>query len=202
MCSRVARCLRQEAQVAVRSMGSSRALIWCRVSDIVFFVCSILDCVSRSSPSKRLRIDWFSLTRSCMRFSLLAAASTATCSQRCAQRALSSRMALAASSFAAAARFRRSASCCRTTSFLLLSWRATWCRRAFSALGERPERAEEGGGVRSTTACMLRSADRRHISSTLSACIFWSMSCLTSWRTSLSSPIIALVRRIASVRRR
>mmetsp|Transcript_33906 Transcript_33906/g.97581 ORF Transcript_33906/g.97581 Transcript_33906/m.97581 type:complete len:261 (-) Transcript_33906:345-1127(-) len=202
MCSRATRCFRQAAQEDVKSIGSSKALIWCFVSDMVCFVWSILSCVSRISASSRLLICWLSWMRSCMRRSVLFAASDAAVSQRCISLALSSRNAFAASSRAMHERFIRSHSCWRWTSFLLLSCKATWCRDIFSLFGDRPDRAEGGGGVRSTTACMLRSADRRHISSMLKACILCSMSPLTSSSACTSSVTIALVLRTASASRR
>mmetsp|Transcript_119704 Transcript_119704/g.335237 ORF Transcript_119704/g.335237 Transcript_119704/m.335237 type:complete len:409 (-) Transcript_119704:189-1415(-) len=202
MCSRAARCFRQAAHEEVRSIGSSKALIWCFVSDIVPFVWSILPCVSRISASNRLLICWLSWMRSCMRRSDLLAASDATVSQRCINFWLSSRNAFAASSRAVQARFIRSHSCWRCTSFLLLSCSATWCRDIFSLFGDRPDRAEGGGGVRSTTACRLRSVDRRHISSMLRACILCSMSPRTSSKACWSSDTIALLLRTASLSRR
>mmetsp|Transcript_47287 Transcript_47287/g.137674 ORF Transcript_47287/g.137674 Transcript_47287/m.137674 type:complete len:279 (+) Transcript_47287:708-1544(+) len=100
------------------------------------------------------------------------------------------------------ARFNLSQSCCRWTSFLLLSCSATWWRDIFNLFGDPRDLADGGGGVLSKTACMLRSVDRKHISSTLSACNFCSMSCRTSSSAWLSSATIALDLFAASERRR
>mmetsp|Transcript_88294 Transcript_88294/g.267759 ORF Transcript_88294/g.267759 Transcript_88294/m.267759 type:complete len:335 (-) Transcript_88294:241-1245(-) len=201
MCSRVARCLRKEAQVVVRSMGSSRDLICERVSEMVLLVWSMWPLVERISPSSRRRICWCSLTRSCSARSVLAAASSAAFWQRAITALHSSRSTLACSSRVAAAWLRRTAPCCLASSFRLLS-----LTDASPALGVRMatpvlKPGEECGRTRSMIDCMLRCVVRRHVSSTPTAWFLWSRSCSTSVSLPSSSEIMFLVRFLASLSR-
>mmetsp|Transcript_4004 Transcript_4004/g.10857 ORF Transcript_4004/g.10857 Transcript_4004/m.10857 type:complete len:246 (-) Transcript_4004:644-1381(-) len=134
-CSRVARCWRQEAQVAVRSMGSCRDLIWYFVSEIVALVCSILLSVSLISAARRVCTACSEATRSRILRSDAAAASSAAFSARATSFPFSSR-----SSRAASSRLEASLSICavswwRVSSLLLLSCRATWWRACFTPPG-------------------------------------------------------------------
>mmetsp|Transcript_29665 Transcript_29665/g.91323 ORF Transcript_29665/g.91323 Transcript_29665/m.91323 type:complete len:321 (+) Transcript_29665:126-1088(+) len=198
MCSRVARCLRKEAQVVVRSMGSSRDLICERVSEMVLLVWSMWPLVERISPSSRRRICWCSLTRSCSARSVLAAASSAAFWQRAITALHSSRSTLACSSRVAAAWLRRTAPCCLASSFRLLS-----LTDASPALGVRMatpvlKPGEECGRTRSMIDCMLRCVVRRQVSSMPRACTLCEMSCFTSCSLSSRSVMVAFVLLMAS----
>mmetsp|Transcript_132930 Transcript_132930/g.231013 ORF Transcript_132930/g.231013 Transcript_132930/m.231013 type:complete len:234 (+) Transcript_132930:202-903(+) len=172
ICSLSERCFRHDACVEHNCMGSSMAQICDCVSEMVPFVWSIFCFVSRTSFSNRFFI-WDTSETRCSRAAVeRAKASLASFAQRDMSRSLFSRNARAASSRPTAFLFMRRASCCRLSSFLLLS----------SAMAVAPVRwviimrgetgfAEEfsEGGPRSVVDCQLRCVVRRQSSSTESA---------------------------------
>mmetsp|Transcript_62748 Transcript_62748/g.178222 ORF Transcript_62748/g.178222 Transcript_62748/m.178222 type:complete len:200 (-) Transcript_62748:667-1266(-) len=151
MFSGIARRVRQEVQASASSTGSSRAVIWYLVSEMVPTVCSILSSVSLSSASSLRRMFWFSFSRTCMACSDFWAAASTDRASLAMSRSLSSLRDLARSSWFSVDRSRWCAFRSRTSSFLRVSRRAGWSSDLLHFEGATPL-AESGRPARESAA--------------------------------------------------